>query len=162
MVQMDATNVARKLADFRQLLQQLQVLKSVDDMMSDTDTRLLQKTQMKVDREEEDDDHDDGAESKITKLTGWVDQSFVKPLRALHELSGFPSLNVAYKIHVSLAITSSSADRAMSSVQIIKNHLRTTMLDDWSLPLRKTFLITFQLTGLLTSLLISQHRNRNS
>jgi hypothetical protein len=32
---------------------------------------------------------------------------------------------------VSLAITSSSAERVMSKIKIVKNRLRTTMLDDW-------------------------------
>lgn len=57
--------------------------------------------------------------------------SFIKPLRAILELSGFPMLTWLYKILVTLAISSSSAERAMSRVRIIKNRLRTTMLDDW-------------------------------
>ena len=57
--------------------------------------------------------------------------SFVKPLRAITELSGFPVLTWLYNILVSLAVTSSTAERAMSKVRIIKNRLRTTMLDDW-------------------------------
>jgi hypothetical protein len=64
-------------------------------------------------------------------LHKWAELSFIKPLRALQELSGFPTLNVMYKILVSLAITSSSAERAMSRVRLIKNRLRTTMMDDW-------------------------------
>ena len=47
------------------------------------------------------------------------------------DLSGFPLLTWMYKILVTLAITSSSAERSMSRVRIIKNRLRTTMLDDW-------------------------------
>ena len=57
--------------------------------------------------------------------------SFIKPLRAITELSGFPTLTLLYNILVSLAVTSSTAERAMSKVRIIKNRLRTTMLDDW-------------------------------
>ena len=51
--------------------------------------------------------------------------------RALQELSGFPALDILYKISVSLAITSASAERATSRVRLIKNRLRTSMLDDW-------------------------------
>jgi len=47
------------------------------------------------------------------------------------ELSGYPSLTCLYKILVSLAITSCSAERAMSRVRIIKNRIRSTYLDDW-------------------------------
>jgi len=67
------------------------------------------------------------AQSKLT----WANQSFIKSFRTMQELSGFPSLNVIYKIRMSLAITSSSAMRAMSRVWLIKKRLRTTMLDDW-------------------------------
>jgi len=47
------------------------------------------------------------------------------------ELSGFPVLTWLYKIIVTLAVTSCSAERAMSRVKIIKSRLRSTMLDDW-------------------------------
>jgi len=36
-----------------------------------------------------------------------------------------------YKILASLAVTSSSAGRVLSRVRIIKNRLRTSMVDDW-------------------------------
>ena len=61
----------------------------------------------------------------------WANFGFVKPLRALMDLSGFPLLTWMYKILVTLAITSSNAERSMSRARIIKNRLRTTMLDDW-------------------------------
>jgi len=35
------------------------------------------------------------------------------------------------KILATIAVTSCSAERAMSRVKIIKNRLRSTMLDDW-------------------------------
>ena len=38
---------------------------------------------------------------------------------------------VGTKADSSLAITSCSAERAMSRVRIVKNRLRTTMKDDW-------------------------------
>jgi len=47
------------------------------------------------------------------------------------ELSGFPVLTWLYKKLVTLAVTSSGAERAMNRVRIIKNRLRSTMLDDW-------------------------------
>ena len=42
---------------------------------------------------------------------------------AVMELSRFPILTWLYKILVTLAVTSSSAERAMSRVRIIKNRL---------------------------------------
>jgi len=61
----------------------------------------------------------------------WLEFSFVKPLRALEELSSFPNLLCLMKILVTVAVTSCSAERVMSRVKIIKNRLRSTMDDDW-------------------------------
>jgi len=55
----------------------------------------------------------------------------MKPLRVLFEMSSYPHLIVLYKILASLAVTSSSAERVLSRVRIIKNRLRTSMADDW-------------------------------
>lgn len=130
--EMDATDVALELAEFRPVFRTLYTLISVDDLMS-SDARSMQKAHSDSEYNDKEDDLDvqDDAESQLNKLQRWAEQGFVKPLRALQELSGFPSLNVMYKILVSLAITSSSAERAMSRVRLIKNRLRTTMLDDW-------------------------------
>ena len=61
----------------------------------------------------------------------WTNQGFIKPLRLLQRLSGFTILQYMYKILVTLPVTSCTAERAMSRVRIVKNRLRTTMLDDW-------------------------------
>ena len=65
------------------------------------------------------------------RVTSWIDHRFIKPLRLLQQLSGFTSLQYVYKILVTLPVTSCSAERAMSRVRIVKNRLRSTMLDDW-------------------------------
>jgi len=75
------------------------------------------------------DDHDTDTESE--SISNWADMSFIKPLRAITDLSGFPALSWLYTILVSLAVTSSTAERTMSRIRIIKNRLRTTMLDEW-------------------------------
>ena len=75
-------------------------------------------------------DDDEKTNDQATPLN-WAEYGFIKPLRIIMELSGYPSLTCLYKILVSLAITSCSAERAMSRVRIIKNRLRSTMLDDW-------------------------------
>ena len=132
---MGATNVERELAEFRPVFRKLHTLICVDDLLSDT--RSMQKTKAHddYDSENEDEENDHDVEvlaiSKLNELKRWADQSLVKPLRALQELSGFHAFNITYKILVSLTITSSSAERAMSRVRLIKNRLRTTMLDDW-------------------------------
>ena len=52
-------------------------------------------------------------------------------MRALEELSSFTSLSCLMKVLATVAVTSCSAERVMSRVRIIKNRLRSTMLDDW-------------------------------
>ena len=49
----------------------------------------------------------------------------------LFEMSSYPHLQSLYRILASLAVTSSSAERTLSRVRIIKNRLRTSMADDW-------------------------------
>ena len=51
----------------------------------------------------------------------WIDYSFIKPLRSLEELSLFPNLHCFVKLLTTIAVTSCSAERAMSRVEIIKN-----------------------------------------
>jgi hAT family C-terminal dimerisation region len=74
------------------------------------------------------DESDDEQEAVHMK---WLQQSFVKPLRALQELSSFPNLLCLMKILVTVAVTSCSAERVMSRVKIVKNRLRSTMNDEW-------------------------------
>jgi len=66
-------------------------------------------------------------ESRQASLNRWADHSFIKPLRALQELSGFPTLNVTYKILlVSLAIAAVLKEQWAEC-----DSSSTTMLDDW-------------------------------
>jgi hypothetical protein len=90
--------------------------------------KIAQHASRKASDCESDDKVDDKERDQIRK---WANHGFLKPLRTLMELSEFPVLTWMYKILVSLAITSSSAERAMSQVCLIRNRLRTTVLDDW-------------------------------
>jgi len=106
----------------------------VDDLLFDKrQSKLLnRKSEVHVHRDDcVNGDDNQYAEPEVdaqSKLT-WADQSFVRPFRAMQELSGFPSLNVIYKILMSRAITSRNADRAMSRViRLVKNRLRTTII----------------------------------
>ena len=76
----------------------------------------------------------DIADADAAKIQhAWVQHGFIKPFRLLHQFSGsgFGTLTYVYKILVTLPVTSCSAERAMSRIRIIKNRLRSTMLDDW-------------------------------
>ena len=54
---MDATNVARELAEFRPVCRKLHTLICVDDLLSDT--RSMQKTKVHDDYDSENEDEDD-------------------------------------------------------------------------------------------------------
>jgi hypothetical protein len=116
--------VARELSTFRPLFKQMHMLVSVDDLLPSHNEG--QFTAMTLDQ-------DDKLEPDTTddSLNSWASYSFIKPLRAIMELSGFSTLTWLFKILETLAVTSSSAERAMSRVKIIKNRLRSSMLDDW-------------------------------
>jgi len=75
---------------------------------------------------------DDEETNDQAKPLNWAEYIFIKTFRIIMQLSGCPSLTCLYKILVSLSIASCSAERAMSWVQIIKNRLGSTMLDDCS------------------------------
>ena len=57
------------------------------------------------------------------------------PLRFVNEMSSYLYLQSLYRILASLAVTSSSAERTLSRMRIIKNRLRKSMADDWFEPL---------------------------
>jgi len=69
------------------------------------------------DGEDYSDDNDDTQSGTGMK---WLEFSFVKPLRALEELSSFPNLLCLMKILVTVAVTSCSAERVMSRVKIMQ------------------------------------------
>ena len=71
------------------------------------------------------DDHDDI----------WIRQTFLQPHRLLQLLSSFPTLLIVYKILLTVAVTSASAERAMNKVKLIKTRLRSTMSDEYFLGL---------------------------
>ncbi len=73
--------------------------------------------------EEEENEH-------ITDLLDSMRKSFIKPLHVLQELSGFPNLLPLYTIFFSLAVSSASAERALSKLKIVKNRLRSSLCDD--------------------------------
>lgn len=61
----------------------------------------------------------------------WMKQGFIRPYRCIVQLSSFPNLTVMYRILLSLAATSCSAERTMSRLKIVKNRLRSSMGDKW-------------------------------
>ena len=115
------SQVLRELREFQSVYKKLKtVVNDINDLTS--------KVGGVGDKGHRDDGSDDEeAEEEPCVKEKREDCSFIKPLRLLLELSGFPNLLCMYKILVSLAVTSCSAERSISRVRIIKNRL----LDDW-------------------------------
>lgn len=150
---LDVTAVLKELVEFRPVYSQIHHMVTMDDLLpvSPNSRRMNEKTTSKTEcdmQEESDsdvetvqnqslDEDDEGEQPEQENTTAtparakWIDHSFTKPLRVLAELSGFDNLSCMYKNLASLAVTSCSAERAMSKVKIVKGNLRSTMLDDW-------------------------------
>ena len=69
--------------------------------------------------------------SDDASCTMWICHTFLQPYRLLHQLSSFPTLFAVYKVLVTIAITSASAERAMSKVKLVKTRLRSRMTDEY-------------------------------
>lgn len=53
----------------------------------------------------------------VVDLLDSMRNNFIKPLHMLQELSGFPNLLILYSIFCSLAVSSASAERALSKLK---------------------------------------------
>ena len=86
-------------------------------------------------QEEETDENEGGEKEKKNeseRMTDqWIKRGFIRPYRCIMHISGFPNLTVMYRILLSLAVTSCSAERTMSRLKIVKNRLRSSMGDLW-------------------------------
>ena len=71
-----------------------------------------------------------GAAAQRTSRMKWTNDTFVKPCQLLSKLSGYPNLTILYSIFCCLAVSSASAERALSKLKIVKNRLRSSLSDD--------------------------------
>lgn len=133
----DADVIARERNDF------MDVYKTMAHMI-DTSNMFASVNVIQCRSHNGEDNNDDECDVELEQLASqqsqqgqqhyndaWVNRSFVKPLRALEELSSFTSLSCLIKILATVAVTSCSAERVMSRIKIIKNRLRSRMADDW-------------------------------
>lgn len=142
---LDAADVLKELAEFRSGYRQVHHMVNMGDMMPDpsntsqgrditkrTTTEHKDHEESYTDKTptestgEQGEEEENEEEQTITTAIRWIEHSFTKPLRVLCELSGFNSLSCMYT-----NLASCSAERAMSRVQIVKDRLRSTMVDDW-------------------------------
>jgi hypothetical protein len=131
---LDANIIARERNSFAPEYRSMAALITVSDLSlsnaRDRDSKKVNnetEEQETISHSETGDDTESGVDSRVD----WLQHSFIKPLRALDELSSFPNLLCLMKILATVAVTSCSAERVMSRVKIIKNRLRSTMDDDW-------------------------------
>ena len=149
---LDTSVVLKELREFRPVYRQVHSMVNMDDLMPEQSnsyparSRDMSLTSSKaapdsaeqnkhaddpVPNEPREEEEVEEHEEEQSARASWIEQSFTKPLRVLGELSGFDSLSCMYRNLASLAVTSCSAERAMSRVKIVKDRLRSTMLDDW-------------------------------
>ena len=85
----------------------------------------------------EETDSDNEEDEKLQKnkrermVDKWIKRGFIRPYRCIMHISGSPILSILYRILLSLAVTSCSAERMMSRLKIVKNRLRSSMSDTW-------------------------------
>ena len=153
------STVLGELKEFRQIYNQLQLNIDMDDVLhlaaatrittahpNSSGNQQLAGEDIEVEGSEGTlaDDSDDTSDRDVADFNAdenqtetckereaWIHHGFLKPYRLLCQLSGFMSLKYFYKILVTLPVSSCSAERAMSRIRIVKNRLRSTMMDDW-------------------------------
>jgi len=160
----DPLVIARERKEFSVSYRQVNKLISLDDLSSSpkssstsTSSSLTQTTESNTANNELlDFQSDDEETNEQAKPLNWAEYGCIKSRRMIMQLSGCPSLTCLYKILVSLAITSCSAEQAMSRILIIKNRLRSTMLGDWL----STLMVLSAEKDLLESLAIDDIINR--
>ena len=127
---MNTAIVVRGLIEFCPLYRKMHAMINADNLMPKATPEEDRKEDNGAETDDEVSDDEERCNDSV-QFDRCVNKGFIKPLRTLTELSGISTLNLMYKILVSLAISSSSAERAMSRVRLIKNHNKTRMLDDW-------------------------------
>ena len=73
---------------------------------------------------------EDGEPLNPADMINSMNNNFINPLHLLSQLSSFPNLLMLYSIFASLAVSSASAERALSKLKIVKNRLRSSLCDD--------------------------------
>lgn len=120
--------LARERNDFTQVYSDLESLVTIDQNVKHARSEKLDNDDDHCDSElpeEPESDHSDESHVK------WMEQSFIKPLRIVQQISSYPHLSSVYKVLSTLAVSSCSAERVMSRIRFVKNRLRSTMVDDY-------------------------------
>ena len=79
----------------------------------------------------QDDDHNFFSELKVLRVTLPDDlMSTPEILQFFTVVDCYPNVSVAYRILLTLPVTVASAERSFSKLKLLKNYLRSTMLQD--------------------------------
>lgn len=128
--------IENELKDFKRIYKLMEKDIDISDISKPTESQLEppqgddDDELDQVDIEGVDDDVDE-TNTKSEETRTFILQGFIKPFRLLVQLMQYKELFVLYKILLTLSVTSCSAERAFSKLKIIKNPIRSSMLDEW-------------------------------
>ena len=118
--------------DVSDIMTMMRINPSSGRNQSDETQENITGSQSDDDLKSEDSEEEEPEDKKKNKMRFFILRDFIKPFRLLVQLSQYHELFMLYKILITLAVTSCSAERAFSKEKIIKNPLRSSMLDDWT------------------------------
>ena len=101
-----------------------------NDIVMEEEDEDEDQNDQEVTEETEETERDGVSQNHQINLLNSMKHSFIKPLHLLSDLSGFPNLMILYSIFCSLSVSSSSAERALSKLKIVKDRLRNSLCDD--------------------------------
>ncbi|KAK1643813.1 hypothetical protein QYE76_061618 [Lolium multiflorum] len=74
--------------------------------------------------------YDNGSNMKVLQVTLPDDLSALEILQFVTTADCYPNVSVAYRILLTIPVTVASAERSFSKLKLLKNYLRSTMLQD--------------------------------
>jgi len=146
---LDSVQVSMEVNEFRKVYCDTEAEIDISDLINvnSRHSKTKERKRKSEEEENEDDEEDNGDrvndpmsdeddeeanwDCEKQNITLWLSRGFLKPFRLIVQLSSFSHLRALYKILLTLPVTSCSAERSLSKHKLIKNHLRSTMLDPY-------------------------------
>lgn len=132
MYNLDSHKIAEEYNDFKKIYSAMCEDVNVSDLIRPTTTTLMEiENEEEFQKMEKEDEEEEESEKEDQPESAWLIRGFTKPFRLIIQLSSYGYLRALYKILITLPVTSCSAERALSKHRIVKNYLRSTMLDPY-------------------------------
>ncbi len=131
---LDPEAVETELKEFRQIYEVMESNIDLSDLYKEEKEKKDKSRKDDQDRKDNSEDEEMQRDEYDAGTTAtFIRKGFMKHFRLLFQLSSsnFSHLFVLYKILITLAVTSCSAERAFSKEKIIKNSIHSSMLDPW-------------------------------